>query len=156
MTETERKFLVLSAAYQQEAFRKTRISQGYLNSDKNRSVRIRIRDEKAYLTIKGPSGNSGASRYEWEEEIDKKDAEALMELCEPGRIEKNRYEVKLGNHIFEVDEFYGDNEGLVVAEIELKDENDPFQKPSWLGKEVTGDVRYYNASLSKHPYKSWK
>ena len=155
MIEIERKFLVLSEAFKTEAFNKTRIVQGFLNTHKERTVRIRIKGEKAFITVKGISNTEGTSRLEWEKEIPVKEAETLLSLCEPNRIEKTRFEIKVGNHIFEVDEFYGENEGLIIAEIELTSENEAFTKPDWIGKEVTGDVRYYNSLLSKTPYKNW-
>lgn len=153
--ETERKFLVVSDHYKQEAFRATEIKQGYISSGNGRTVRVRIRDKKGYLTIKGPGFDGGLSRYEWEQEIDLKDAVELMALCEPGIIHKTRYEVKAGDLIIEVDEFYGENDGLVVAEIELPDASTPYIRPWWLGEEVTGIKRYYNAQLRKHPYCNW-
>jgi len=156
MIEIERKFLVLSEAFKTEAFNKTRIVQGFLNTHKERTVRIRIKGEKAFITVKGISNTEGTSRLEWEKEIPVKEAETLLSLCEPNRIEKTRFEIKVGNHIFEVDEFYGENEGLIIAEIELTSENEAFTKPDWIGKEVTGDVRYYNSLLSKTPYKNWR
>lgn len=155
MIEIERKFLVTSEAFKTEAFQKKNIVQAFLNRDPDRTVRVRIKGEKAYLTVKGRSNAAGTIRTEWEKEISLQDAQSLLPLCEPGKIEKTRYEVKAGNHIFEVDEFYGENKGLIIAEIELKAENESFIAPSWLGKEVTGDVKYYNSQLSKHPYTSW-
>jgi len=155
MIEIERKFLVTSHLYRTEAFKKTRIIQGFLNTAKERTVRVRIKGDKGFLTVKGKSFNNGLSRFEWEKEITVVEAENLLKICEKGTIDKIRYEVKFGNHIFEVDEFHGDNEGLVVAEIELKDENQVFEKPKWLGKEVTGDIRYYNSQLSKQPFITW-
>ncbi|GAA4280420.1 CYTH domain-containing protein [Gaetbulibacter aestuarii] len=156
MIEIERKFLVNSEAFKNEAFKKTKIQQGYLNSDKDRSVRIRINEEKAFITVKGPTYNKGIQRFEWEKEIPRKDAEALILLCEDTPIEKIRYEIKSGNHIYEVDEFFNANDGLIVAEIELNAVEENFEKPDWLGKEVTGDPKYYNSELSIHPYKTWK
>ncbi|WP_298878320.1 CYTH domain-containing protein [uncultured Polaribacter sp.] len=153
--EIERKFLVKNNNYKKESYAKKYIKQGFLNSDKNRVVRIRIADDKAFITIKGVSNLSGTTRFEWEKEIKKGDAEDLLLLCEPTIIEKTRYLIKADNHIFEVDEFYGDNAGLTVAEIELDTENESFEKPHWLGKEVTGDVKYYNSSISKNPFKNW-
>ncbi|WP_298341021.1 CYTH domain-containing protein [uncultured Algibacter sp.] len=155
MIEIERKFLVTSKAYKTEALRKTRIIQGYLNSNKQRAVRVRLKGELGYLTIKGESSKNGLSRFEWEKEITKSEALELLDLCEPGVIDKIRYEIKLGNHIFEVDEFFGDNTGLVVAEVELNAENESFEKPNWLGEEVTGQEPYYNSQLSKKPYNTW-
>lgn len=153
--EIERKFLV-EGDYKSCAYASSRIAQGYLCSDGGRTVRIRIRGDKGYLTIKGPSDQAGISRYEWEKEIPLDEAQELMKLCLPGLIDKTRYLVRSGNHVFEVDEFYGDNQGLVVAEVELGNEDEPFIKPGFIGKEVTGDRRYYNSSLMKHPYKEWK
>ena len=155
MIEIERKFLVKSEAFKDEAFKQTRISQGFLNTDKARTVRVRLKGEQGFITIKGASSESGLSRFEWEKEIPKQEAEALLELCEPSIIDKTRYEIKLGQHIYEVDEFYGDNSGLIVAEIELNTETETYIKPDWLGNEVTGDVKYYNSQLSKNPFKSW-
>ena len=129
--------------------------QGYICSARGRTVRIRIRDGKGYLTIKGASNASGTSRYEWEREIPLNEAEELMKICEPGVIDKTRYLVRSGKHVFEIDEFYGENEGLVVAEVELASEDEAFEKPGFIGQEVTGDIRYYNSQLMLHPYKSW-
>lgn len=154
-TEIERKFLVNSKAFKTEAVRGTKIIQGFLNTHPQRTVRVRVKGNKGFLTVKGISNNSGLSRLEWEKEISKEDALAIMPLCEKGIISKTRYEIPVGNHIFEVDVFEGDNEGLVVAEVELKSENEPFEKPDWLGKEVTGDLKYYNSQLSKLSYKNW-
>jgi CYTH domain-containing protein len=153
--EIERKFLVKDDSYKVMAFSSSRIAQGYICSARGRTVRIRIRDEKGYLTIKGPSDSAGLGRYEWEKEILLEDARELMKLCEPGIIDKTRYLVQSVNHIFEVDEFYGDNEGLVIAEVELKSEDESYEKPVFVGEEVTGDVRYYNSFLMKNPYKQW-
>ena len=156
MIEIERKFLVLGNSFKEQANSSKKIVQGYLNSNPERTVRIRIKGDYGYITVKGKSNASGTSRLEWEKEITPTDAEMLLELCEKGSIEKIRYEVPYGNHIFEVDEFYGENDGLIVAEIELADENESFLKPDWLGKEVTGDERYYNAYLSLNPYAEWR
>lgn len=153
--EIERKFLVEDDRYKKEAYAHSHIVQGYICSARGRTVRVRIRDDKGYLTIKGASNASGLSRYEWEKEISRQEAEELMKLCEPGVIDKTRYLVKSGQHIFEVDEFYGENEGLTVAEVELNSEDEPFEKPPFIGKEVTGDVRYYNSFLMKNPYTRW-
>lgn len=152
--EIERKFLV-GGEFRPSAIRVTRIMQGYLSSVPERTVRIRLRDNKGYLTVKGLSNHSGTSRYEWEKEIPAEDALQLLELCEPGVIDKTRYNIPAGRHIYEVDEFHGENAGLILAEIELSSENEIFEKPSWLGNEVTGNPIYYNASLSKTPYKNW-
>lgn len=153
--EIERKFLVVGE-YRSQACGQSRIVQGYISSARGRTVRVRIRDGKGYLTIKGASNASGTSRYEWEKEIPVGEAEDLMLLCEPGIIDKTRYLIPCGKHVFEVDEFYGDNAGLVVAEVELASEDEPFAKPGFIGPEVTGDIRYYNSHLMKHPYKEWK
>ncbi|MBM6733946.1 CYTH domain-containing protein [Mediterranea massiliensis] len=153
--EIERKFLV-RGEYKSQAYASSRIVQGYICSARGRTVRVRIRDTKGYLTIKGASDAAGMSRYEWEREIPLAEAEELMKLCEPGVIDKTRYLVRSGRHVFEVDEFYGDNQGLVVAEVELTSETEPFEKPAFIGREVTGDVRYYNSQLMKHPYAEWK
>ncbi len=153
--EIERKFLVRGDDYKRQAYSSSRIRQGYICSGHGRTVRVRLRDDRGYLTIKGPSDAAGLSRYEFEKEITPDEAEHLMALCEPGSIDKTRYLVKSGNHTFEVDEFYGDNEGLVMAEVELGSEDEPFEKPDFIGKEVTGDRRYYNAHLVKHPFCSW-
>ena len=155
MVEIERKYLVTSLNFKEEAFAKNDIAQGYLNSNPERTVRIRIKGEKGFITIKGISSESGVSRMEWEREIPVDDAKKLLALCEKGAIEKTRYEVKSGKHIVEIDEFHGENEGLIMAEIELQDENEAIEKPKWLGDEVTGDKRYYNSYLSLHPYKTW-
>lgn len=154
--EIERKFLVKNHDYKKDSYAKKYIKQGYLNSDKNRTVRIRIADKKAFITIKGKSNAAGTTRFEWEKEIKKEEVENLFLLCEPSIIEKTRYLIKVDKHTFEVDEFYGDNQNLVVAEIELTSENEEFLKPNWLGKEVTGDVKYYNSSISKNPFKNWE
>ncbi|MBY8962997.1 CYTH domain-containing protein [Flavobacterium sp. D11R37] len=156
MNEIERKFLVENTGFKAQAYKHERIAQGYLNSHPERTVRIRTKGDKGYLTIKGKSNESGTTRLEWETEIPVAEARSLLALCESGSIDKIRYEVKSGSHIFEVDEFFGENEGLLVAEIELQHEDEIFEKPDWLGKEVTGDVRYYNAYLSRNPYKTWK
>ncbi len=155
MLEIERKFLVRNEEFKRHAHAKNHIAQGYLNSHQERTVRIRIKGESGFLTVKGKGNASGTTRLEWETELSLSDARPLLALCEPGTIEKIRYEVRVGKHVFEVDEFLGDNHGLWLAEVELHDENEPFAKPDWLGNEVTGQERYYNAYLSKHPYKSW-
>jgi adenylate cyclase len=155
MIEIERKFLTTSDDFKTLAFKKNRIIQGYLSRIPERTVRIRIRDEKGFLTIKGNTNTSGLSRFEWEKEIPVDEAKALLHLCEKGVIDKIRYEVKVGRHIFEVDEFYGENKGLIVAEIELQSENETFEKPIWLGKEVTHEIKYYNSYLSKKPFLEW-
>ena len=180
--EIERKFLVVGE-YKSLAASHSRITQGYISSASGRTVRVRIRGDKGYLTIKGPAlggngvepeseasgaipvpaitipahGPLGFSRFEWEKEIPVSEAESLMALCEPGVIDKTRWLVPSGDgvHTWEVDEFHGDNDGLVVAEIELRSEDDEFEKPSWLGEEVTGDRRYYNSMLTKRPFRTW-
>lgn len=156
MIEIERKFLVTSSDFVEQAFSKKRIVQAYLSSVPERSVRIRIKENQAFLTIKGKSNDSGTSRLEWEKEIDVQEAEKLLTICEKGMIDKLRYEIQVGKHVFEVDVFSGENEGLIIAEIELESENEIFEKPSWLGKEVTNDQRYYNVYLIQKPFKSWK
>ena len=153
--EIERKFLVKSDAYKAQATKQTRITQGYLSSIPERTVRVRVKGSKGFITIKGIGNAAGASRYEWEKEIAVEEVRELLQICEPGVIDKTRYEVKTGKHVFEVDEFYGENQGLVVAEIELADENESFEKPEWLGQEVTGEVKYYNSMLMKQPYSKW-
>ncbi len=155
MVEIERKFLVKSMAFKQESTFNSTIAQGYLNSDKERTVRIRINGESGFLTIKGKSNSSGTTRLEWETELSLSDAKPLLALCEPGRIEKVRYEIPAGDLKWEVDEFLGENQGLILAEIELSSEDQFFEKPDWLGIEVTNDVRYYNSYLSKNPYCGW-
>lgn len=153
--EIERKFLVTNSLYKVQAYSQSRVVQGYICSAHGRTVRVRIRDGKGYLTIKGASNDMGTSRYEWEKELPLQEAEELMRLCEPGIIDKIRFLVRSGNHVFEVDEFHGENEGLVVAEVELTSEEEPFVKPDFIGEEVTGDVRYYNSQLMKHPFTAW-
>lgn len=152
--EIERKYLV-DGEYKSKAYASSRIVQGYICSARGRTVRIRIRDDKGYLTIKGPADASGISRYEWEKEIPLDEARDLMKICEPGAIDKTRYLVRSGRHVFEVDEFYGENEGLVIAEVELSSPDEPFEKPDFIGQEVTGDARYYNAQLMRHPFCRW-
>lgn len=150
--EIERKFLVKGEGYKVNSS-KSYYVQGYLVADKIRTVRVRIADNSAFLTIKGKT--AGASRLELEYPIPLSDAEKMLHLCEKPLIEKYRYTLTVNGDIWEVDEFLGENEGLVIAEIELKDENQPFTKPGWLGKEVTGDPRYYNSNLIRFPYKAW-
>ena len=155
MTEIERKFLVLDDSYKSLSYAHSHIQQGYICSERGRTVRIRIRDTRAYITIKGPSLNGGLSRYEFEQEIPLDDAQQLMQLCEPGIIDKTRWLVKSDRHTFEVDEFHGDNDGLVMAEVELENEQDTPKIPHFIGKEVTGDRRYYNSQLRQRPFKTW-
>ena len=154
--EIERKFLV-DGDFKKEAYGSVRITQGYLSSVPQRVVRVRVKGGKGYITIKGAADETGVSRFEWEKEISLQDAKSLLQLAEPGIIDKTRYLIKNTDckHIWEVDEFHGDNVGLVMAEIELESKNDAFDKPNWLGKEVTGNKMYYNSYLSKNPYKSW-
>ena len=153
--EIERKFLVKGDSYKQQAYGSSRIQQGYICSRHGRTVRVRIRDARGDLTIKGPSEDGGLSRYEFEKEITLEEARQLMKLCEPGVIDKTRYLVKSDKHTFEVDEFYGENEGLVMAEVELGSEDEPYEKPDFIGKEVTGDKRYYNSHLRECPFSVW-
>lgn len=155
MIEIERKFLVKSEAFKDEAFKVTHIIQGFLNRDPERTVRVRLKNDEGILTVKGLSSDDGLKRFEWEKQISKIDAKALLEFCEKGVIDKLRHEIKVDNHIFEVDEFFGDNQGLIIAEVELNSEDEAFSKPNWLGEEVTGDIRYYNSQLSKAPFKTW-
>lgn len=155
MIEIERKYLVTSTDFIKESFAKNDIAQGYISSVPERTVRIRIKNDKGYVTIKGIANEIGASRFEWEKEITIQEAKALLLLCEKGVIKKTRYEVKSGNHTIEIDVFHDENNGLIIAEIELEDENDVIVKPRWLGDEVTNDAQYYNAYLSKNPFKNW-
>lgn len=150
MIEIERKFLVASLDFKQQAKTQTRITQAYLNSHPERSVRIRIKGDKGIITVKGKGNATGTTRFEWEKEISVSEAEALLPLCEKGTINKIRYKVPVGNHIFEVDEFFDANKGLFLAEVELQNENETFIKPDWLGQEVTGDSKYYNSNLAKN------
>ncbi|MEE4177716.1 MAG: CYTH domain-containing protein [Bacteroides sp.] len=152
--EIERKFLV-KGDFKPFVTKKTRIVQGYLSSVPERTVRVRVKGDKGFLTVKGIGSQSGASRYEWEKEIPVEEAQELLNICEPGVIDKTRYLVKAGKHTFEVDEFYGENQGLIMAEVELSSEDEVFEKPDWLGEEVTGYTRYYNSMLMKNPYRKW-
>lgn len=153
--EIERKFLVTDDSYKSLAFHSDRIAQGYICREGGNSARVRVRDNKGYITIKGPSADNGLSRYEWEKEIPSSEAWELIKLCHGGIIDKTRYLVEYSGHTFEVDEFHGDNEGLVVAEIELESIDEEFEKPGFIGKEVTGEKRYYNSQLTRIPYKLW-
>ncbi len=155
MEEIERKFLVTNTDFISESNSNNRIVQGYLNSDPSRTVRVRIKGEQGFLTIKGKGNASGTTRFEWEKEIDVAEAESLLLLCEKGIIDKIRYEILVGKHTFEVDVFSGENQGLVMAEVELSEENEFFEKPKWLGIEVTGDKRYFNSYLSENPFTTW-
>lgn len=152
--EIERKFRV-EGDFMPYVTNTTHIQQGYICSGKGRTVRVRIRDEKAYLTIKGPGGVAGLKRYEFEQEIPMSDAIELMRICEPGIVDKHRHLVPVGKHVFEVDVFHGDNEGLVMAEVELESEDEAFERPEWLGREVTGNRRYYNSHMRGYPYSMW-
>ena len=152
--EIERKYLI-TGEFKSKAIKSLQIKQGYLSSIPERTVRVRIQDNQGFLTIKGSNKKNSISRFEWEKEITKEEANELIQLCEVGIIDKIRYIVPFGNKIIEVDEFYGENEGLILAEIELDDENENIEKPNWLGKEVTDDPRYYNSMLMKNPYKNW-
>ena len=152
--ETERKFLVLDDSYKAQAVESHRIRQGYIAHDMGRSVRVRILDDKGILTVKGPFIGVG-SRPEWEKEISLKEAEELFLICKPGSIDKTRWIVPAGERCFEVDEFHGENEGLVMAEIELESQDEAFERPSWLGEEVTGNPRFYNGYLARNPFKNW-
>ena len=153
--EIERKFLVTNDSYKEMAHHSDRIAQGYICRQGGNSTRVRVRGNKGFLTIKGPSIDGGLSRYEWEKEIPLEEGKELMKLCEPGMIDKTRYLVKSGKHVFEVDEFYGENEGLTVAEVELESVDESYEKPDFIGEEVTGDVRYYNSFLMKNPFTRW-
>ena len=153
--EIERKFLVTDDSYKAMAFSSDRIAQGYLCREGGNSARVRVRGDKGYLTIKGPSMDGGLSRFEWEKEIPSGEAWELLKLCHGGIIDKTRHLVKCGKHTFEVDEFHGDNDGLVMAEVELESADETFERPPFLGKEVTGDKRYYNSSLTRFPFKCW-
>ncbi|KAB1156038.1 CYTH domain-containing protein [Flavobacterium luteum] len=155
MIEIERKFLVTSEDFKKQAFAKHEIAQGYLNSNPDRTVRIRIKGESGFLTIKGKNNASGVTRFEWETEIALMEAKPLLALCEKGIILKTRYEIRVGKHVFEVDVFHSDNDGLIIAEIELSSEEELFEKPNWLGKEVTNDNRFYNSYISQKPFKEW-
>ena len=152
--EIEKKFLV-KGDFRDRCEGAIRIIQGYLSSVPERTVRVRIKGDKGVLTVKGIGDESGMARFEWEKEIGVDEAKELLRICEPGVIDKTRYRVPAGDHVYEVDEFYGDNEGLVVAEVELQTTEETFEKPAWLGEEVTGEVKYYNSMLMKKPYKTW-
>lgn len=154
--EIERKFLVKKGgAYKSAAFSSSHIQQGYIPAE-GATVRVRTRDDKAYLTIKGKSVNGGMTRYEFEKEITMDEAQHLLQLCQGGVIDKRRYLVKSGRHIFEVDEFYGDNDGLVMAEVELESETETYEKPDFIDREVTGDKRFYNSHLLTNPFCKWR
>ena len=152
--EIERKFLVCGE-FKSSARASYRICQGYLCGDEGRTVRVRRMGGKGFLTVKGCTNETGMSRFEWEMEIPPEETESLLGMCSM-TIDKTRFLVDVGTHTFEVDEFYGDNEGLVLAEIELSSEDEDFERPEWLGKEVTGDIRYFNSVLLRNPYRNWK
>lgn len=151
--EIERKFRVMGE-FRHLAHKSIHMIQGYIASGR-RTVRVRISDDKAWLTIKGPSTNGGLTRYEWEREISLKEALELIQLSEGATIEKRRHIVEYEGHTFEVDEFEGENAGLIIAEVELQSEDEEFEHPEWLGREVTGIKRYYNSHLRAHPYREW-
>ncbi|GAA0872631.1 CYTH domain-containing protein [Gangjinia marincola] len=155
MKEIERKYRVNNDTYKRLSKLSYEIKQGFLNTHPDRTVRVRIKGDQGFLTIKGRSNESGTTKFEWEKEIPVQEAQALLELCEEGVIEKTRYEVLAGKHTIEVDEFHRANQGLVMAEIELTHEDESLKLPNWLGEEVTGDIKYYNAMLSKYPYNTW-
>ena len=155
MIEIERKFLVKNDNFKHEAIRALKMTQGYLSKDPKRTVRIRISGEQAFITVKGEASKSGASRFEWEKSILVEEAQNLIAMCLDGVINKIRHYVQYGNHLFEVDEFLDDNHGLIVAEVELANENEVFKYPEWLGKEVTGKKKYYNSQLSQNPFRCW-
>lgn|SRR5690606_33134285 len=156
MVEIERKFSVKNTNFLANAKESFKITQGYLNSDKKRTVRVRIKGDKGFITVKGLSSADGLSRFEWEKEILVKDAEALLLLCEDFVIDKTRYMIPFNDVIFEVDVFEGVNKGLIIAEVELQSTDQQFEKPNWLADELTGDERFYNAYLSNHPFTTWK
>ncbi|MDX1331581.1 MAG: CYTH domain-containing protein [Robiginitalea sp.] len=156
MIEIERKFLVKHKGYREEATSELRILQGFLSTDPDRTVRVRCIGNHGFITVKGRTFDQGTSRAEWEYEIPLREAEELLALCIPTPVEKVRYQVDCGGHTFEVDEFLGANQGLVLAEVELQNKGEEFTRPSWLGEEVTGDPRYYNSQLSLNPYTRWK
>lgn len=155
MVEIERKFLVKDDRFKKQSFKKFRITQGFLNTNPERIVRIRLKGDKGFITVKGKSSEDGLVRFEWEKEITRAESIKLLELCEDVKIDKTRYLVDVETHIFEIDVFHGENEGLVIAEIELNSEEENFTKPKWLGREVTGNTKYYNSQLSKQPYSTW-
>lgn len=153
--EIERKFLV-KGNFRSYIIQSNHILQGYISRNPERTVRIRIKNDLGFITIKGKTNYSGTTRFEWEKPISKEDGIVLLEICEPGVINKTRHLVpEESGLIFEIDEFHGDNQGLIIAEIELPSEDSEFNKPNWLGEEVTGDTKYYNAMLSKNPYNNW-
>ncbi|ARN78262.1 adenylate cyclase [Nonlabens spongiae] len=154
LQEIERKFRIQDPSFL-NGMVGTKIAQGYLSADPERAVRIRIKGDQGFITIKGKSNASGTTRFEWEKDIDSNEAQALLDLCNPAIISKTRYEVKHDGNTWEIDVFHGANEGLLIAEIELRDENQTFSKPDWLGEEITGDPRYYNSYISQNPFSTW-
>ena len=155
MIEIERKYLVTSNDFKNYSVRQNEIAQGYISSHPERTVRVRIKGNQGFLTIKGKGNESGTTRFEWEKEITLFEAEQLLKLCEVGVIKKTRYEIPFGKHLIEVDIFHEDNEGLIIAEIELESENEIIEIPNWLGEEVTQEERYYNAYISQNSFKNW-
>ncbi len=155
MIEIERKFLVKEDIFKELAVRKRLIVQGFLSRDPERTVRIRLSEKKGKLTVKGLASEDGLKRFEWEAELSQTEAESLLDFCLDGIIEKMRYDIPVGDHLYEVDEFFGSNEGLIIAEIELNSEHESFERPNWIGEEVTGQIKYYNSYLSVSPFRSW-
>lgn len=155
MVEIERKFLVKSEDYKSNAFKVQLFSQAYLSRNPEKSIRVRIVEKEGFITIKGLSSDSGLSRFEWEKKISLNEAVELTKLCGDEQIIKNRYFIKHDKVIIEVDEFLNENKGLVIAEVELKTINQKITLPKWIGKEVTGDNKYYNLSLISNPFTSW-
>jgi adenylate cyclase len=153
--EIERKFIVKDMSFLSAASSSTHIRQGYLCSVPERTVRIRIQDESAFITIKGIGDAAGISRYEWEKQLDFAESLELFKLCEPGAIVKRRHLVPVGEHCYEVDVFEDKNLGLILAEIELSNPDEEFTRPAWLGKEVSGNDEYYNSALTRRPYTEW-
>lgn len=152
--EIERKFLV-DESFRKDVVRTIEIEQGYLNSHPARTVRIRVKNGKGEFTVKGLGDESGAARFEWEMDVSVDDAALLFGVCEPGVVYKLRHLAPIGDHLFEVDELLEGNEGLIFAEIEFKTHGEDFERPAWLKEEITGDSRYYNSFLAKHPFKTW-
>lgn len=153
--EIERKFLVKDSSFKAQSFKSYHIIQAYLNSNPTRCVRVRIMDDKGYITVKGKATETGLSKFEWEKEIPEKEARELLNLCESGVLEKERFLVNYKDYLFEVDVFTGLNAGLIIAEVEISHEAEIFEKPDWLGEEVTGNVQYFNSYLSRHPFNGW-
>ncbi len=155
MLEIERKYLVKSDRFRKLASRKRHIIQGFLCTDPERTVRVRVVDDLAFLTIKGITSDSGLSRFEWEHRLPLTDGHDLLALCKKPLMEKFRYEIPVGSHLFEVDEFLGANLGLLLAEVELSREDEAVPVPDWIGEEVTGQNKYYNSQLSINPFTTW-